>query len=519
MSRASTVLAVLLLCGAAPAQALHKDAVRGFQFKPPKDYQAIALDPLEKVLIAKYQDPTKSWGGANGTASFNSLYTIRFYPTKPATKAATADGEETSDPALKHLESAFGFYTVDKENKLSLAGSAGRELQLTPSANGDVKVYAALLPQEDGIFLFEGVAVATRFSKEVQEFARATKSFKRTSKADTSEHDAELAQMDEQERFLQQQIDKLPPGWSHLRTKRYLFLFDADKAFVKQMGDQVEAMRDAYEKLYPPDPKKPITAVSIVRVCASFDEFAGYSGAGPGVGGYWNDTARELVFYDKAPRTETLCVLNHEAFHQYIYYFYGELAPHSWYNEGHGDYFSGARLTKTYRITEYANAPGGFDRTQLIKDMVRLAREGKSPEEGAAAPLKELLHFSQPEYYSQSPLRPVAYYPEGWAVVHYLRETRNLPPKQAKLLPDYLQNLLTARAEVAEELMKKRLADAEKVKEGSSDDMPKDPKAYYGDVDQKKVQDRAYDKTFKDWTEADWAAFQEAVWDHVEKRL
>src|SRR5262249_34505358 len=158
---------------------------------------------------------------------------------------------------------------------------------------------------------FEGIAVATRFSKEVQEFARAARSFKRVAKADTSEHDAELAQMDEQERFLQQQIDKLPPGWGHDRSKHYLFLFDAEKDFVEELSAQLEAIRTEYERLYPPDPKAPIKAIGIVRVCKNQKEYLGYGGS-EGTGGYFNPAHKELVFYDQSPRTETLCVANHE---------------------------------------------------------------------------------------------------------------------------------------------------------------------------------------------------------------
>jgi len=38
---------------------------------------------------------------------------------------------------------------------------------------------------------------------------------------------------------------------------------------------------------------------------------------------------------------DSLRVLYHEAFHQYIHYAVGDVAPHSWFNEGHGDYFAG----------------------------------------------------------------------------------------------------------------------------------------------------------------------------------
>ena len=70
----------------------------------------------------------------------------------------------------------------------------------------------------------------------------------------------------------------------------------------------------------------------------------------PRSAGYWNSRTEELVLFDaeehergKRPDDSgTFIVLYHEAFHQYIHYSTGELPPHSWFNEGYGDYFSGA---------------------------------------------------------------------------------------------------------------------------------------------------------------------------------
>ena len=64
------------------------------------------------------------------------------------------------------------------------------------------------------------------------------------------------------------------------------------------------------------------------------------------------------MFYDASPKKEpdddTLAVLYHEAFHQYIYYSVGEVAPHSWFNEGHGDYYAGAKyLSKKFNIRPF----------------------------------------------------------------------------------------------------------------------------------------------------------------------
>ena len=75
---------------------------------------------------------------------------------------------------------------------------------------------------------------------------------------------------------------------------------------------------------------------SVVRVCGARTNGVWRASSA----GYWNYRDEELVLYDdKGGAAAHMGVLNHEAFHQYIFYFYGNLAPHSWYNEGTGDFF------------------------------------------------------------------------------------------------------------------------------------------------------------------------------------
>ena len=58
---------------------------------------------------------------------------------------------------------------------------------------------------------------------------------------------------------------------------------------------------------------------------------------------------------------------------------------------------------------------------------------------------------------------------------------------------------------------------AEKNEEGSSAELDQEPEDYYTKVNVEKVQDRAYDKTFGDWTDKDWEEFQEFFLRYVEK--
>lgn len=504
----ASAVAVLVLALACSGQATHKDTRLGFSFKPPKGFEAIAIEPGDRITVAKYQDGQTDYAGEG--YSLNKLLRLQFWPTD----GGAAGAQEFVGAWVERLMgTTYAEYECARNKPIKAGRIDGTELHFV-SEEEPVAFYCAALVQEDGVFVFEGSALAPRFDKAAGDYASAVKSFRRIEREDTSVRKAELAQLDDQERFLQEQIDKLPPGWSHMRTRRYLFLFDADKAFVKQMGDQIEALRDEYERLYPPS--EPIQAVSIVRVCKNEDGYRGYGGP-PGSGGYWASRQRELVFFDQAPRDETLCVLNHEAFHQYIYYFYGELAPHSWYNEGHGDYFSGARLTRTYRITGYGNAPGGFNRAELAKEMLVLRKQGKPVAEGALAPLREFLDYSQEQYYDRGPQRPVGFYPQGWAFVHMLRESRSLPPRAGTILPRYLESLLAARTELATGLMEKARAAAEKEEAGSAAEMSADPSDWYDEVDEEACQHLAFRKAFGDWTEADWDALEKAFLAWVEK--
>lgn len=543
------LLAVLLLAGAASAQAVYKNMKLGFSFKPPKDFKAIPVDPTERVVIVKYQSDQKDYGGDQGSMTYSSMLELHYYPKGKLKLTGVDDtgdadeggdegepdgGEEdepgSTDPLVNRamqLKDGYEKFTCTKDKAIKVGNAPAMELAFE-SDTQPLAFYYLIVSQDDGIYEFEGSCIDSRFSKQLADFAGAAKSFKRIDRVEDRAKTEKVAQMSEQDRFLQEQIDKLPPGWSHSRTKRYLFLYDADKGFVKELEERIEAMRDQYEKDYPPD--KPITAVSIVRVCGNRDTYLGYGGSS-GSGGYWYWVARELVVFNYPPKEFTLAVINHEAFHQYIYYFYGQLSPHSWYNEGTGDYYAGAKISKSNKVIGFGDAPGGIGRLQDIKEGARLLAEGKSKEAGAAAPPRALMKFHQAEYYGGAGYDGGLCYAEGWALVSFLRQGKNLDPKWQRVLPDYLRNLLAARHLVATQLMDKAIAKYEKAKkdfeaknDAAPSEMPeepsREPKDYYFEAStakQDEVQDVTFEKTFGDWTDGDWDRFTQAFLKYVEK--
>jgi hypothetical protein len=167
-------------------------------------------------------------------------------------------------------------------------------------------------------------------------------------------------------------------------------------------------------------------------VCKNEAEYFSYGGP-QGSAGYWSSNAKELVIYDDSAqggKGNTWITLNHEAFHQYIYYFYGNIAPHSWYNEGTGDFYSGYM----YKNGRFALKENPW-RKDLIKEAIR---------DEKFVPLKEIFRYKQSDYYAGDKVGIC--YAEGWSIIYFLRtgkknNARGWDPKWDNILEDYLRVL------------------------------------------------------------------------------
>jgi len=248
-------------------------------------------------------------------------------------------------------------------------------------------------------------------------------------------------------------------GWGvEVSTKKnYVIIYNTKKGknarLAKEIAKRIESIREqVYEVQFPPS--EPIKAVSIVRVCADRNEYFRYGGPG-GSAGYWNSWAEELVFYDASPKDkiddDTLAVLYHEAFHQYIYYSVGNVAPHSWFNEGHGDYYAGSRNAAgnkwkiepfDWRVGTVKGAVTQGPRPFTVQKDEKSGKERRvySNDRGYT-PLKDLVAFSQGDYYSY----PGVSYAQGWSLIYFLREevpkNKKLNEKWGKILDTYFATL------------------------------------------------------------------------------
>ena len=213
------------------------------------------------------------------------------------------------------------------------------------------------------------------------------------------------------------------PGWWSLDTKNYVFLSNVkDKKVIKSLGKQIETIRaKVYEPMFPPS--QTLDAICIVRVFEEQSEYHQYGGP-RGSAGYWDSSREELVLFKNFESVSksksaafTKSVMYHEAFHQYIYYAVGDLAPHSWFNEGHGDYFAGMVVSGS----RVSSKPFSWRVATLKRRM--------STKKGLI-PIKSLVRLPQSEYYSNAGLK----YAQGWALVYFLRKVTR--KKEWKAIPD-----------------------------------------------------------------------------------
>ncbi|MEM6675731.1 MAG: DUF1570 domain-containing protein [Planctomycetota bacterium] len=241
---------------------------------------------------------------------------------------------------------------------------------------------------------------------------------------------------------------ELVEPWKAEDTENFIVLYNTkDQPLLRKIMRDLELCREQYMELFPPAEK--FDAVSAVRICKDRDEYLAYGGR-PGSAGYWNYVAEELVLYNaevhergkRADDSDTFIVLYHEAFHQYIHYSTGELPPHSWFNEGYGDYFSGA----TIRNGKFVRIDVNPWRIGTIQYLIEKDRH-KS--------WRDIIKYEQSEYYTD----PGSNYAQGWSMVYFLNKSpvarRN--DRWAAILPTYFETLKTAYAEELDEAGNPRL--------------------------------------------------------------
>ena len=168
-------------------------------------------------------------------------------------------------------------------------------------------------------------------------------------------------------------------NWWYMETANFIVVANIEnRKVVKELKIGLEKSRMVFMQLYPI--KKPLKAVSVVKAFETRKEYIAYIGKQyEWTGGLWMANKKELVvspinFGSARTKREMLVeVIQHEGFHQYIYFATGEQHTAVWFNEGNATFFEGIEykgkkvvIESTYRTAKVADIAASADISKLL---------------------------------------------------------------------------------------------------------------------------------------------------------
>lgn len=451
---AGLILAALLAAGAqqAAGQDTWTDEELGYQVLTMDGWEAVPVEPTERYVVAKWASPRP----------------IRDYPCRMLVyvfrREPEGDDDQKSSPAGEYarrmpfgVRRSFKSWLKGRRSRkgMKLEDPRGFKVEAPEGVEVQGRYYEGTRPSgyvRGGKALDPFFYVAATFTTKEREFAlelfcgepskrrlkpyfqRIVKSFRliprEEARDDEGAGNGEAAKdLSPRERARKRAEDNTKvPGWWYEESEHYIIVTNLERKHrpkILRIRRQLEAMRTIYERDFPPS--EPIEAISIVRVCKDRQSYSNYGGPG-GTAGYWYAPAEELVLYMKGYFRFVLGVLNHEAFHQYIYYACGKISPHTWFNEGYGEYYYGTEVVGKRGIINPCRP-----RVDTIKAHIR---------EGTHVPMEKFLRYSKREYYGDAS----RCYAQGWATVYFLKEGVREGHPWSKILPTYFDTLVETRS-------------------------------------------------------------------------
>ena len=229
-------------------------------------------------------------------------------------------------------------------------------------------------------------------------------------------------------------------GWWYAEAADYIFLSNirsADgKSLVRELQGILPTLRQAFARTVPPFSDK--TEVNVVRIFDSKEAYASYVGSDVEWSiGCWMPSRRELCILsqgtdNREDKAQTVTIIRHEAFHQYLFYASDAAHHMTWFNEGHACFFEAAETDSQRRV----EIKEPRRKRHLMEDMDAVTQN-----------IPYILAASHQQFYEGDSKRRNLNYTTAWALVYFLRGgtfTGKTAP-YAGILNRYLDALKTTR--------------------------------------------------------------------------
>jgi hypothetical protein len=440
----SFVLAVL----AAPSPAreapggFFKNEAFGYKVRVPKEWRLAALPPDEALIASKHL-------GKRELEAAKSRHWAREAPEMWVIALShrggpAADYRDFIQQQADIIAWGQGYaFTVEKDTTVGGVKVTQYEIGIAKEHRGDEaprRVVTWVYHFDDFDFAVQFKILDEHYSDYAASFRGCLRSFKRIPRtkalpganveeagggADTEGEQAGLSPEEQKrarqqaiERRFQQEIDDLPEGWKHRRTRGYLVLFNAAEEFVRETITHADAVLAHLEKTFGPATVEP----AILRIFATDGEREAYS-----MGEHGQAVTEILVVFGHGyVRDNEYEKLNRALFSRWCAARHAQLEGSlpRWLAGGMEKYMDMVR-TKGRRIT--------FANDDWLRDEMRLKIS-----KGDYVPLEQLIGGGGSEDQSKS-------------VVYWLM-TKGSRGKYKNLVRTYLQHLLDGLASGAQDV-------------------------------------------------------------------
>lgn len=206
-------------------------------------------------------------------------------------------------------------------------------------------------------------------------------------------------------------------------TRNYVVWTNADQAMADEIARHAELIRKLYTQIFPRPPRA--RRKSSIVVFATREEY--HQNGGPrGAGGHFDPVFKQLFLFRYEKLSDTLLVLYHEGFHQFLDSILQVKAP-QWFNEGMADFFGPSEYFKQGGDEGMRIRPNPW-RLNTVKQLVRQER---------ATDFQRLMTMSQQEMYE--PQAAGLHYAQSWSMVYFLAQADD--GAYFNYLKDYFQAL------------------------------------------------------------------------------
>ena len=200
---------------------------------------------------------------------------------------------------------------------------------------------------------------------------------------------------------------KIKIVWAELNTKNYKIEYEAaiPAQTAHKIGQELEDILVQYQNLFRFKPSKKM----LVRFMDSENTYE-QVGGNPRMSGFYNPGSGYLVI-KQMPFYELVPVVYHEAFHQYLHSFVGDVRIPIWFNEGMAVYFEGMQRDEKSKTKGLSPKLIKRGKIRMVKDAINTRTQ---------IPLETLLKVTHEEFHDKE--NESLYYSQSFAVMFYFMQ-------------------------------------------------------------------------------------------------